>query len=488
MILERELIDLVYRNYFPAFVHQAFKVVYSGRCLEPSWHVDVVCGHLQAIAEGRRPRKLVLNMPPRSLKTFLVSVCYPAWLLLRTPTLEIVVASYADEFSRKPARQFRTLMESPLMNRLSRGALAIPLKSTENEYETPQSGGRFATSVGGTLTGRGADFLIIDDPMKADDAHSEAARRSVDDWFNTAAHSRRNRPGSSVMIVCMQRLHMADLAGSLLEKGWPGLAFPAIADARTEYDNGTGTIHVREAGMLLQPQRDSLEELEATRRQIGTYNYTAQYQQNPAPAEGNIVRREWLRQYNELPALDSFKHVYVACDPAGKDGEKNDYTALVVAGVEDRDLYVLEVTRGHWDCLEIKRRIEALATNWRATQIIIETTGLGEAVRQEIARENHHDSLGVQPKLDKITRLQRTIARFEGGHIHLPADASWLPEFEAELLGFPGVRYDDQVDATILILEDLAEREQYETPIHGIVLPDMSCPNPFSRRRFEYAG
>ena len=480
---ERALIDLVYRNFFPAFVHAAFKVVHSDKRLQHNWHIDVVCGYLQGIAEGRKPRRLVLNMPPRSLKTFIVSVCLPAWLLLRDPTLEIIVVSYADEFSRKPAREFRDLMESPLMWRLSRGDLGIARKATETEYETYQSGGRYATSVGGTLTGRGADYLIIDDPMKADEAHSDAARRNVFEWFASAAHSRRNRPSTARMLLCMQRLHMWDLAGHLLEQGWPSLVFPAIADARMEYELGS-RVHIREAGTLLQPEWDSLEELEATKKQIGTYNFTAQYQQNPAPAEGNIIKREWLKQYQKLPASDTFRHVYIACDPGGKAGEHNDYTAIVVVGVINRDVYILAASRGHWQCLEIKHEIEAMAAIWKSTRIIIETTGLGEAVRQEIVREGRRDVLGVQPKLDKASRLYRVIARFESGHVHLPKEAPWLMDFEAELLAFPSAGYDDQVDALVLILEDLKEREGSEVDLSRIVFPDLWRRNPL---RFSYS-
>lgn len=485
MTSDRKLFDLMYRNYFAAFTYTAFGIVYPGAELDPNWHIDAVCMYLQDMLEGRKDRRAVVNLPPRSLKTFIVSVCFPAWLLLRNPSLEICVATYGDEFSRKVAGLFRTLVHSDFVIRLSHGQLRDSTKSTETEYVTAMGGNRFTTSVGGPLTGRGVDVLIVDDPIKADEALSESVRRKVTTWFNTAAHSRQNRPGKTLMIVTMQRVHMDDLAGHLIERGWPSLVLPATASRSERYDIG-GEFYERKVGELLQPGWDSAEELERTRQLIGSYNFAAQYQQDPAPAEGNMVKREWLGTYDEPPPREKFKHIYLTCDPSGKAGSNNDYTAIVVVGVLGRDVYVLDVRRGHWGSARIKQEIEELAAFWKPTQIIIETTGQGESVRQEIDLEGRLDIRGVMQKTDKETRLSRNIGRFESGRVLLPKDAPWLAEFESELLGFPNTRNDDQLDALLMALDDLAEREEREIPSVVLDATTFWRPNPFKMPTCRY--
>jgi predicted phage terminase large subunit-like protein len=481
-------IDLLYLHCFPAFVEAAFPIVYPGKTLHDGWHLRAVCRYLQDMFEGRKPQNLVLNLPPRSLKTFIVSICFPAWCLIRDPSLSIIVATYGDDLSRKVGRQFRELMESELVIRLSNGNLADVPKSSETEYETPQSGGRFATSEGGVLTGRGADILITDDPMKADDAYSETARRRTRDWYMTAAHSRRNRPAKAIMIVSMQRLHVDDLSGTLLERGWPGLAIPSIAIDEGKFDLGGGVWHKRMPGDLLQNGWDSLQHFEEIKTTAGSHVFSAQWQQQPLPEEGTIVKRAWMKPYKSPPPLEQFSHIYVVCDPAGAAGSNNDFTAIVVAGVIDRDVYVLEVSRGHWECLEISRRMIATAENWRATQVIIETTGQGESVRQEIARGARFDIKGITQSRNKLDRLWRVIGRFEAGRVKLPHEAEWLADFDAELFGFPNGRYDDQVDALVMALEDLAEWESHRTEIPTVVLYVPECENRFSMERFTNRG
>src|SRR5262249_37313082 len=154
-----------------------------------------------------------------------------------------------------------------------------------------------------------------------------------------------------------------------------------------------------------QPGRDSLQELEGIKRDRGSYIFSAQQQQCPQPPEGNTVKRADMKYYKEAPAREKFRHVYLACDPAGATGARNDYTAIVVAGVIERDVYVLEVQRGHWNCRQIVSRIEDLAKHWRASRLMIETTGQGEAVKQEISRRNRYDIRGITQKLDKETRM-----------------------------------------------------------------------------------
>jgi hypothetical protein len=217
MKIERETLDALYRLDFGAFAYGAYEVVHPGDSLIPNWHIDCICHRLAGMASEQLPRHLVINLPPRSLKSFLVSVAFVAWMLGRNPSLRIVCASYSEDLANKFSRDCRDLMQSPFYKRVFRTRLN-PKKITEGEFETTRRGSRLATSVGGTLTGRGADILIVDDPTKAIDANSLTALESALEWFRNTAISRLNNQSESLVIVTQQRLHTNDLSGMLLEK------------------------------------------------------------------------------------------------------------------------------------------------------------------------------------------------------------------------------------------------------------------------------
>ena len=155
----------------------------------------------------------------------------------------------------------------------------------------------------------------------------------------------------------------------------------------------------------------------------------------------------------------------MSCDPAGKDGPRNDYTAITVCGVQDKAVHLLHVTRGHWKVLEMRDRITWLVREWQADRAIVEDTSSGMGLIQLLREVNGFDVIGRTSKDDKVTRLSHHQARFEAGRILLPKEAPWLAEFESELLAFPNDRHDDQVDALLLFLDWLAENERYMTPV-----------------------
>jgi predicted phage terminase large subunit-like protein len=269
----------------------------------------------------------------------------------------------------------------------------------------------------------------------------------------------------------MQRLHENDLAGYLIGQGWPFIRYPLIDTQEKTYDLGGGLIYVRPAGETLQRRLDNPVESERTRKQIGSALYNAQYLQAPIPTEGNLVKREDIQYYTSAPDLSKCTYIYLTCDPAGKAGAQNDFTAILVAAVLDSDIYLLEMRREHFACLQIVREIQSLHQQYGTTINLIETTGMGESARQELTVAFKLDIQPVQPHSDKTTRLSRVISKFEGKHIYLPKDALWTGEFERELFGFPNARFDDQVDALIMLLEDLVVRESDEQPLPTVRIP-----------------
>ena len=246
----------------------------------------------------------MFNQPPRSLKSICVSVAYVARLLGHDPTRRVIVASYSGDFAAELHRQFRMVAGSEWY-----AALFPTLrwaKETGLELITTQGGSRYATSVGGTLTGRGADLIIVDDPLNANEVHSEPARKRVIDWYGGALVSRLNDKQTGSIVAVMQRLHEDDLAGHLVRQGgWDHLDMPAIALEDEIIALGHGKTHVRRSGDVLHPERESREALEAIKAEVGSLLFSAQYQQRPVPVEGNLIRRSWFLAYDNLPASPS---------------------------------------------------------------------------------------------------------------------------------------------------------------------------------------
>ena len=214
-----------------------------------------------------------------------------------------------------------------------------------SELVTTAGGGRYATSVGGTLTGRGADLIIIDDPLKAEEAMSEVARKRVIDWYAGTLVSRLNDKEHGPIVVVMQRLHENDLAGHLLDQGgWEHLDLPAIAVEDTDIPLGRGKVMTRRAGDILHPERESKDALDRIKAEIGSLMFSAQYQQRPIPLEGNLIRRDWFRYYDALPALRN-KRIVQSWDVAMMTGDTNDYSVCTTWLMIKGDYYLIDVFR-----------------------------------------------------------------------------------------------------------------------------------------------
>jgi predicted phage terminase large subunit-like protein len=462
--IDRQTADAVFRNSFGAFCYRAFEILNPGQQLTPNWHIDAVCYIMEQIVLGKCPNRFVLNLPPRSLKSQIVSVCLPAWILGRNPRARIICASYSEDLAHKFSRDCRALMDSAFYKRIFPGTRLNPKKSTETEFETTRRGYRLTASVGGTLTGRGGEMLIVDDPVKANDANSEVALTGADEWFHNTALSRLDST-DGIVILTMQRLHQHDLSGILIEKCWPCLAIPAVASETRTYTISEDETYTRPIGEVLQPAYDDPEKYKDKKNQIGSRLWAAQFQQEPTPAEGNMIKAEWLGRYDFSPQERRFRQVVLACDPAGKNGIKNDYTAIVIVGFDDKkQLYLLYVDRGHWTILQMRDRIKALVRDWNVNRAIIEDTASGMGLIQMLRDETDINVIGHRPQGDKETRMMRHEGIFEAVRILLPKDAPWSAVFEAELLGFPNTRHDDQVDALLLFLDWLSKATRYEPP------------------------
>ncbi len=414
-----------------------------------NWHLDLICSHLTDVLEGRT-RRLIINIPPRYGKSLLASVLFPAFILGNNPEAEIICVSYAQGLSEKLADQVRRLMLGQFYTDVFATRLVSP-RARLAELKTTKGGSRLATSVEGTLTGRGGNFLILDDVLKPSEALSEVQRKSVNQWYDDTVPSRINDKQGGAIIVIMQRLHQDDLVGHLLEKGgWTVLSLPAIAeeDETHIFRNARGlqTVH-RKSGEALHPARESVENIADVERTMGPYPYAAQYQQRPAPAGGGLVRWDWFPRYDPAD-MPVFTRKVQSWDTASKDKEQSDYSVCVTIGeTQDRRFYVLDIFRGRLQFPELKQKLVQLANLHQASNVLIEDSSSGTQLIQMLQREGFARVLPIRAAGSKYERLSAATGLIQAQKVWLPDQAHWLGPLQTELSLFPNGTHDDQADA-----------------------------------------
>ncbi len=479
---QRVLVDGKIRQDLVAFIRRTFETVVPGETLHLNWHIQAVAHVLNEVRCGRIKR-LIITLPPRHLKSITASVAFPAFVLGHDPTKKIICVSYSGELAVKHALDCRAVIRSEWYRRLFVATRISSDKNTELETLTTMRGGRFATSVGGTLTGRGGNIIVLDDPINPKQAMSEVTRKSVVQWFKSTLLSRLNLKGEDAIIIVMQRLHVDDLVGVLLEEGgWHHLNIPAIAETPKRIPLGGSQFKRRKRGELLDPIREPKHVLAELKASMGTMEFSAEYQQQPIPAEGNLIKREWLEFYQTVPIRQPGDMIIISWDTAMKATELADYSVGTVWLMQREYSYLLDVIRGRYDYPTLKRAALESRNKWPGSQVLIEDQGSGTSLIQDL-RSQQIPVIGVRPEGDKVTRLYANQAQFESGSVHFPHTAVWSEELISELLAFPHGRHDDQVDLITQALTWIAQKRRNICPI---VMPIIvKVRNPY-REAFEY--
>jgi predicted phage terminase large subunit-like protein len=474
---QRKVIDELMRRDLVAFVRRSFETVVPGESLRLNWHIRAMAHVLEQVRRGKIKR-LIITIPPRHLKSITTSVAFPAFLLGHDPSAKIICVSYSADLAIKHARDCKAVMTSSWYRRIFPG-MRISEKNTELEAVTTKCGYRLATSPGGTLTGLGGNYIILDDPMNPKQAMSKLQRKSVIQWFGNTLLSRLNDKSQDVIIVVMQRLHVDDLIGALLEQGgWYHLDLSAIADAPEKVSIGPNKFHRRKAGDLLHPAFEPAHILQEIKARMGMMDFSAQYLQRPIPAEGNLIKREWIKLYRALPEKKPGDYMVISWDTAMKPTEISDYSVGTIWHVQGDNCYLIDLVRGRFDFTELKRAVMHQRARWLDAHILIEDKGSGTSLIQELRREQVN-TISITPDTDKVTR-----PRFESGSVHFPENAPWLDDLISELLGFPEGRYDDQVDSISQALAWIEKRKQSHAPV---VLPIIvRVRNPYREAFPDY--
>jgi predicted phage terminase large subunit-like protein len=458
----------LYSRGLRGFIEAAWPLVEPVTPFVSNWHIDAICDHLEAASRGEILR-LLINIPPRHMKSLAVSVFWPAWWWTFAPHKRFLTASYGASLAERDAVRSRDLIRSAwYQERWPHLQLKADANRT-NRYENTATGYRLATSVGGEGTGEGGDVIIIDDPHKAEEALTAAGRARVSDWHDGTLGFRFNDPKRGIEVVVMQRLHELDLTGHLLERsGWTHLCLPARYEPRHPFC-WPGDPR-RDEGELLWPAHVPEPELARIEETMGSYRAAGQLQQRPAALEGELLKRRWWNFYDpallndeQIQQLPRFRWIVQSWDTAFKDTTSSDYVVGQVWGLHGADRYLLRSFRQRANLQATKDAMRAshawVERHWkrRPHTLLIEKSANGPEIISELKRELSGVT-AINPNKDKFTRAMAASPALEAGNIFLPGRAApdtaagyhaaeWVESLIEECANFPNGRHDDQVDA-----------------------------------------
>lgn len=440
-----------------------------------NWHHRNLASVLDDFS-NRKIKRLMVFMPPRYGKSELVSRRLPAYLLGKYPNANVIATSYSDTLSSAMNRDVQRIMDSDeyadlfpnsyLMGRRKDvGQTGSYVRNSSTFELVGQKGKYISAGVGGGITGKGADFAIIDDPVKnRSDADSQAYRDMTEDWFNSTLYTRLEK--DACVLITMTRWHEDDLAGRLLEKAkkdpdadqWHVINYPALYD---EEANNLDETDPRKHGEALWPAKYDEKQLRSIKATVGSYEWNALYNQTPSSPGGTIIKRDWLKYYDTPPR--KFDRVILSWDLTFKEGKDKDFMVGQAWGEKGADKYLLDEIRGQFGFTETLQTVRKFkAKHLDAKTVLIEDKANGPAIIDSLKREIS-GIIPIQPSGSKSERLYAVEPLFQAGNIYLPSSASFTHDFVEELVSFPKAKYDDRVDTCTQALNYLISKKPLRT-------------------------
>jgi predicted phage terminase large subunit-like protein len=420
-----------------------------------NWHIEAIVHHLLKCYHGQT-RRLLITMPPRSLKSHSVSVAFVAWMLGQDPKLKFICASYGEKPGDLLAEQTRSLMRHPDYLKAFPGT-RFGANAPLDMLQTTAHGYRMTTSVSGAGTAFGCNFVIADDLTKSDATASERAKACT--FYQGSLMSRFNKKSEGVAIVVAQRTAVDDLPGFLLDRGgYTHLNLPAIAQSDENIEIGPNRYKYRSKGELLHPVRESHETLELVRRDVGDDNFAAQYLQRPNARLGAILDPTWFPRYEMARPIHLYQYRVLSIDTALSTSMTADYSVCSVFGsVDDTSYDLLHVWRDRVGYEALSAKIDAMINEWQPTHIVIEHANAGISLFQQLRGRFSRGLIAFSVKIPKEDRLARLLNCFRRGLISLPMNVPWKAAFENEVFSFPSTAHDDQLD-TLIQFANYADR------------------------------
>ena len=453
--LEKKLCEMSFYEFFKA----AWIVVEPAVPLSTNWHHKYICDLLQAecervIAQQPKTKDIIINVPFRSTKSLIVTVMFPVWAWIKSPKQRFITSSYSATLSIELATKSRDIIFSDWFKR--RWGDVFHIKKDQNlkeRYENNFVGMRRATSVGGTVTGQGADFLIVDDPLSPQMANSATERENANEWYRTTFYSRLNQPDIGVRIIIMQRVHEDDLTGFLLGKE-TRLKYKHICIPAKSGDGNIKPKHLEKFydkdTQLFWEDRFSQSTLDDYKSALGSYGYAGQLQQTPTPLDSGMIHKDWFKidRYRKDEATVNF-----VIDPAYTANQKNDPSALLAYTYKDNKWQIVDCINVHKEFPELVKFIPQWVKKNGYTpksRIFVEPKASGKSIVQTLVRET---GLNIKedkpPTKDKVARVSDISASLESGRVSL-LNGDWNREFLDQLTRFPAAKHDDMVDCLVM--------------------------------------
>ena len=473
-LTKQEIISELCKRSFYRFTLEAFKTLHNGQELTENWHIKLICDRLQEELERilrgeERKQHLIINIPPRTLKSELVNVFFSVYCWVRESSIKFISSSYAASLSIDLSTKARRLIESDWFIEHFEHVKISKDENTKSKYTTPEGGLRYCTSTGGAVTGMGADIIVIDDPQNPQLARSEVERENANTFFNETLRSRLNQPEIGVFIVIMQRLHENDLTGMLLKKEpeeWEHICLPAEdsvnvipSKLRENYQDG-----------LLFANRLSKKVLASFQIGLGSYGYSGQYGQLPSPSDGGILKGKWFNIINAIKdengeriSLDSLEWNFFL-DTAYTQKQENDPTALLAASFYDGKLYIRRIKEARLEFPELVKFIPDFCISngySRQSIIYVEPKASGKSVVQYLKSNVSMNIMeGETPTTDKVSRANSISAFIEAGNCYL-IEGEWNESFLNQVNAFPNGLHDDQIDVLVMAVDHLTTKQEF---------------------------
>lgn len=439
------------------FIETFWPLIEPGTPYVPGWHISAICQHLEACTDFKIPR-LIINMPPRHGKSIIVSVMWPAWVWVSHPERRFIFASYSGQLSIRDAAKMRTIVESELYREIFRPKWKLQDDQNQKmKFQNDLFGLRFSTSVGGTVTGEGADYVVADDPINAIDANSDIIRAEANEFCAKVLATRVNNAKRSSRIIIMQRLHEDDTTGHLLadQPGrWDHLVLPARYEQRAEVQSKT-SLNFKDPrtqdGELLWPERFDETAIKDLEKDLKADSH-AQLQQSPRPKSGGLFKRDWWQIYETAPS--PLVEIVQFWDCAQKPGITNDYSVCATWGRTQNRFFLLDLWRDKVEGPILEAMANSLYEKWRPSAVVIEDKSAGSSMIQYLLRNTHIPVLPFNPgQSDKEVRAIAATPTVQAGKCCLPKNAPFTEAFIKEHEKFPRAAHDDQVDTTSMMVE-----------------------------------
>ena len=482
---EKYIYKYVCENDLAFFLRQAFKVVYPEQTYEHNWHVDVLCKHLEAVSRGEI-RNLDINIAPRTIKSLLINIVFPAWVWTKDPSKKFITASYAASLSVGFNIRRRSLIKSEWYQSFWPVQIKDDMDTTSS-FENKYNGFMKATSVDGSLTGDGSDYLISDDLIDVNDAFSKTKREAARFWFDNTFYNRLNNAKVGSRINVNQRLHEEDITALINEKfkeidGWESLVIPMVKTDR-QVQTSLNWVDPRKVGELMHPSR--FGEKEAAIHKSNSYKWSSQYQQSPVPIGGGLIKEEWIRYYDVLPT--EYDRMIITADLSFKGLQTSDYVCFMCWIRVGPYFYLVDIVRGKWSLHQTMQHFKAFCHKHpNAGTKYVEDKANGPALIS-LAEEASNDPYlkGVRPwpekkpnvgssrfkikepslaQMSKVERLMLTQPEFENGMVYVPKNIELVETYIHELTSFTEkgstTGNDDMVDTGTMALIELKVRKK----------------------------